>query len=370
MAAYSLHRNIWIKGPAEMPPLSLLVRKYPCWRSLTFDGYADILVNMFASPDYVENPEIFQKLVEFDLPGQNLEAAMDLFGPRAPNLTSLEVEDFTDGEGAFPWAQLLHLKVNPDYCTFSSERELAKSIRLKSLDIMNYVIEDVDAGDADDPPSPTSYSTIETLNVRDSGLADPEGSDSVFPFLTCPSLKTLRLQAVGSRGFNYWDNFDLLMAFVRRSSFPLTVLSIANISLSDSSVVYLLSHIPTLQDLILNDTNSARKYSPITSQLIESLHSYRTSSLRRQIAPLVPRLRSLTLHFGGPSFKDEIIVDTVKSRWMPAQTGCEVDCLRSFTMVFRMRTEIPGVYNTLEHLEKDGMRVAILWKNTLDPTRN
>lgn len=341
------------------PPLSLLVWEYPRWRSFTFRGVAQMLGELFTSTGYVKDPDIFSKLVELDLPDRTSEDLMNIFGPRAPNLRSLEIEGIPVGDEAFPWAQLLHLKLDPNDLTFHSTGKLIKCTSLHSLDIMNYM-----TGEADILLSPRTYSTIETLIVRDICRADPLGFDSVFPLITCPSLKTLHLQATRRCSSSYWDNFNLFITFVQRSSFPLTVLSIGSLSLSDSSVVYLLSHIPTLQDLTLNDANIPRKYSPITSQLLESLHSYRTSSLRRQMAPLVPRLRSLTLYFGGPSFKDEIVVDTVKSRWMPTQTGCEVDCLRAFTINFQMRIEIPNVYDTLEHLEKDGMRVAILWKKT------
>ncbi|KAF5371424.1 hypothetical protein D9757_010003 [Collybiopsis confluens] len=164
------------------------------------------------------------------------------------------------------------------------------------------------------------------------------------------------------------------MNFVQRSSFPLTTLSLQNLALSDSNLVDLLRHLPTLVNLIVDD-KMLTKLNPLTEQFTSSLHAYRPSPLRSNASPIVPRLQSLTLSCGASTFNDAAIVDMVRSRWIPsarlgsssvAETSymspLQVDCLREFTMRFRARTkENNVVYMPLERLEKDGLRAVVLW---------
>lgn len=60
----------------------------------------------------------------------------------------------------------------------------------------------------------------------------------------------------------------------------------------------------------------------------------------------------------------------VGSRWIPERrcsanrvSDVQVDCLREFTVRFRNRKEIKGVYEPLEDLEKNGLRAVVLWQN-------
>ncbi|KAE9403309.1 hypothetical protein BT96DRAFT_936488 [Gymnopus androsaceus JB14] len=164
-------------------------------------------------------------------------------------------------------------------------------------------------------PIPVTSSLLKTLCIWHSGNA--YANYSSFKFFNLSSLQTLHLEPshhFGSLHTSSWVNFDPFMAFLQRSSFSLTTLYIQSLALSDSNLVHLLIHVPTLLQLTLIDANVPTEYSPITWQLIESLHAYRASPLRQQALPIVPRLHSLTLNIGARTFEDGVVVDMVRSR--------------------------------------------------------
>ncbi|KAF9077088.1 hypothetical protein BDP27DRAFT_1313118 [Rhodocollybia butyracea] len=158
------------------------------------------------------------------------------------------------------------------------------------------------------------------------------------------------------------------MVFVKQSSFQLTTLSIHQLSISDVNLVDILVHLPTLHNLTVNDNGISPECSPISSDFIESLHGYRTSSLRLQEAAIIPRLRSLRLlNVAATTFSDLLVVEMVQSRWIPTRlhdvgtSALEVDCLRVFTMTFPNRSEVEadGVYSSLAPIERDGMMIVV-----------
>ncbi|KAF9063254.1 hypothetical protein BDP27DRAFT_1427063 [Rhodocollybia butyracea] len=209
----------------------------------------------------------------------------------------------------------------------------------------------------------------------------PDSSNSVFPLLRLPSLKMLHLKKYKSRekyksrktddgtDNKPWGNLDPFIVFVQQSSFQLTMLSIQQLSISDANLVYILVHMPTLQDLTVDDSGTeSPKCSPISSEFIESLHGSCTSSLRRQTALLVPRLHSLKLLNVATSVNDLSVVDMVWSRWCPTKlhavgtSAFEADCLRVFTSTFLNRSETEAgrdVYSMLDPIEREGMMIVI-----------
>ncbi|KAE9407388.1 hypothetical protein BT96DRAFT_131664 [Gymnopus androsaceus JB14] len=219
-------------------------------------------------------------------------------------------------------------------------------------------------------PISITSSTIDTLSIWN---GDHGTGPSVFKYFKFPSLQNLHLEPSHhfiSRNTSSWVHFDPFMAFVQRSSFPLTTLSIQSLALSDSNLVQLLIQVPTLSNLTLNDTNVPTENSPITVQLVESLHPYRYSPLHRQTLPISPRLCSLTLNVGANTFEDKLVIEMVQSRWIPklsesptpAKGTLPVDCLREFTMWFRNREEVKGVYQPLVDIRKEGIKFVVMWK--------
>ncbi|KAE9400474.1 hypothetical protein BT96DRAFT_1018860 [Gymnopus androsaceus JB14] len=339
--------------PPEFRPFSILAAECRRWYTLTMRSIWR--ANHLFSGAISLADLSFPKLVKLEL---QIADDLEFFISRTPNLQILNLETFPALSPGISLEGLSCLKVNVDDHDMQANI-LAQPTSISSLDIKDLVADLTDLASI----PPLMFSTMETLTIRHESEAD--STCSIFPFFTCPSLKTLHLELTEDDECNYsssWANFRLFMSFVQRSSFPLTILSIESLALSDSNLVHLLSYLPTLLDFTLDDTDVPYMDTPLTSRFIESLHSYQTSSLHQQTAPLVPRLRHLHLNVGAPSFKDDSVVDLVKSRWTRA--GNEVDCLRSFTIIFRGRTKIPDAYSVLDHIEKDGLRLAVLWKMT------
>ncbi|KAF9068061.1 hypothetical protein BDP27DRAFT_1327884 [Rhodocollybia butyracea] len=209
-------------------------------------------------------------------------------------------------------------------------------------------------------------SKLEILTVRH-GEHAPE--NSVYPLLRLPSLKALHLEIFKLRkhvkGRKSWRHFNPFIAFVQRSSFQLTTFSVQQLSISDVNLVDILVHLPTLQNLTVDELGILPKCSSISSGFIESLHGYRTSSLRPQEAAIVPRMRSLRLlNVAAITFDDLTVVEMVQSRWIPARphdVEMKVDCLRVFTMTFLSRSEAEAgdIYSSLAPIERDGMMIVV-----------
>lgn len=299
---------------------------------------------------------------------------LEIFTGVEPKLKALRLKSRLDlsSPDHFSFASLSHLELPPS--RYVIEDVFGENSSLVSLKIPEN-IEGMDGHESE----PVSYSTVEAMSIWHSNIPRSGFSViSVLPYFTFPFLKTLRLEPAKKRSFQSpWINFKPFMAFVQRSSFPLTTLHVQSLPIFDSNLVYLLIHVPTLQNLTIDDADSTKVKSPITCSFVESLHAFRTSSLHQQHAPIVPRLRSLKLVIGADTFADTSVVDMVRSRWVPGnvstsnagagtsttRSALQIDCLRECTIKFPSRVELKGVYEPLEHIEKNGMRLVVLWKS-------
>ncbi|KAF9072497.1 hypothetical protein BDP27DRAFT_1320553 [Rhodocollybia butyracea] len=332
------------------------------WQRLVF-GSASYYFSMYSA--CFPSPLTFSVLNDLRLPYSNSD--LDITDT-APMLKELELPS---GDRFFnsslPYSQLSHLNFNPELDNFRSLFSMSPGLR--SLEIA----ESLSSFDSDaEQYMAMSCSPILELLTIHHGFHLPN-SQSVLPFLKLPSLKSLRLKPDSRCATREtpWASFELFVGFVHRLALQLTTLSIQSLSLTDSNLVHLLIHLPTLQDLTLDDSHLV--VSPISSEFIESLHGHRPSSLHPQTEPIIPRLHSLRLlNVGATVFRDASVVDMVQSRWIPDRRSAsnsvgtlalEVDCLREFTMTFRKRSkeQAGDVYDSLEHVERDGMRVVVSW---------
>ncbi|KAF9045634.1 hypothetical protein BDP27DRAFT_1346595 [Rhodocollybia butyracea] len=291
----------------------------------------------------------------------------------APNLQSLRLRDVFDGVPRVfkNYSQLSHLDFCPRWTDIQNLFEICPN--LSSLRITE-LLRDCNAVGS---TMIICSSRLETLAVRRGGWPSNSSADRlVFPLLNLPSLKTLHLETCKPEGnvkgrderTPEWWYFKPFMAFVQRSSFQLTTFSVQQISICDANLVHILVHLPTLQYLTVDDDGISPEYSPISLDFIESLHSYRSSSLRPQAGSIIPRLRSLRLlNVAAATFNDLSVVEMVQSRWSPARlhkvgtSALEVDCLRVFTMAFRNRSEADAgaVYSSSAPIERDGMMIVV-----------
>ncbi|KIK63433.1 hypothetical protein GYMLUDRAFT_41117 [Collybiopsis luxurians FD-317 M1] len=357
--------NFYLDGTLH-PIAAQVVEQRHRWKSLSFKSAFSFVEELFPE----DHTPQFPLLENLSL----LHSAddLDIFQDIVPNLKALKMPyafPFRRGE-RFPFPQLLHLEPSSDEDVLDV---LDHTPNLASL----VIGECLEGEPARDSPCLTS-SSLRTLTIcHGNRKLSLEVQFSVFPLFNFSLLDALHLQP--AEHFNlqpgFWFNFDLCMAFLQRSSCPLTTLSIKRLSLSDSNLVRLLRQVPTLRNLTITDTDIGYAFNPITEQLIESLNASQISSLRTQAEPLIPRLHSLTLDSGAIAFRDSVLIDMVCSRWIPfagapasgvsnsTETDLpSVDCLREFTMKFRNRQNPGDVYGPLEVIEKSGMRLVVIWE--------
>ncbi|KIK63396.1 hypothetical protein GYMLUDRAFT_241881 [Collybiopsis luxurians FD-317 M1] len=333
-------------GNDRLPPIvARIFEQSHRWQSVTFK------LGKFSLDDFSLNGKPLHFPLLSDIETIEQPELLEFFTNTAPRLKSLRVLYYPGLSipDNFPFKLIRHLEIVPDEIDMDDLFQLVPN--LESLWITEYY----------------THQLADTKICR-----------------TFPSLHTLTVTGrmfYAPRIFNdfeykgFWFNHDPFMELVQRSSFLLTTLSIQSLSISDSNLVQLLRYFPTLRDFTLSDDQIEYEHSPITGQLIESLHASRTSSLRPQAEPLVPRLHSLTLDIGASAFPDNVVADMVCSRWVPSTVHYgnsvfssmeakvpPIDCLREFTMKFRNRERPGDIYEPLDLLEKDGMRLVIRWK--------
>lgn len=350
----------------EDPGLTLLCNHTHRWCSFSYRLESHSFHKLILDPARSLGSRDFPLLEELNMVDMN-EQDLNLLAHTAPKLKKLSV-DFIPSisdeslqvgnslftrlsylEFYFPSTHEIRILMDSNHHLVSLKTE--ESVSLRSV------------SGSEEPPSPTLCRTIDTLTLFHEPLAWKDYS--VLPYLTLPSLKVIHLE----RNVLYeqadgpdirqsdWQNFDPFMAFLSRSSCSLTTLFIESLALADSKLIDLLTHIPTLLNFSIDDSYILPTHSPITGRFIESLCA--TSHHL-----IVPRLHSLKLDVGASTFEDGSVVDMVRSRWIPGRrTSEQVECLREFTIKFRNRKEIQGVYQPLEDMDRDGMRVVVLWQN-------
>lgn len=248
----------------------------------------------------------FPVLSKLRMLGFTFEEDLTLFINTTPSLSSLSLENALDVvPQELNYAQLSHLGFVPSQVDI--QNLFNKCPNFLSLRIEESWTRPSVVG----PTMITCSSKLELLTVRHGhwGFNLFDASNSVFPLLRLPSLKTLRLEmskfGKPVTDGEPWGNFEPFMVFVKQSSFQSTSFSIQQLSLSDANLVDILVLLPTLLNLTVNDSGISPRYSSISSNFVESLHGYRTSSLRPQAAAIVPRLRSLRLlNVGAKAFSD------------------------------------------------------------------
>lgn len=277
----------------------------------------------------------------------------------------------------FAWIQLTHLKLAHFDATLRSLPEICPNLKGLSFRQTRAINEYC--------TPPLVVPVVETLVFLT--LSHPDVSTSienvVLGSLTCPSLISLLVEGPSS---NAWPKSEF-EDFFTRSSCRLTNLSIKFIPLSDTNFVDLLRLLPSLLHLTIDDSkirgfNAVDTQTPITSCLFLSLHAFHRPQSNTIPSTLVRKLESLSLTFDGPdtetTFSDRDFVDMVLSRWRPDiyASGYGLDtssllqseggtvCLRSVVMRFTKRDVDQEIYEPLDHLEKEGMKVVVVGQSS------
>ncbi|KAJ4475310.1 hypothetical protein C8J55DRAFT_517832 [Lentinula edodes] len=100
----------------------------------------------------------------------------------------------------------------------------------------------------------------------------------------------------------------------------LTKLVLDGMPLEDKDLVSLLKTLPFLEELtVIDPCNGMNRVLPISKAFVQSLHSCsKTSHLQTSDITLVPNLHTLTLKVVAPGFDHDAFVETILSRWCPA----------------------------------------------------
>ncbi|KAF5365005.1 hypothetical protein D9757_011448 [Collybiopsis confluens] len=148
--------------------------------------------------------------------------------------------------------------------------------------------------------TPKRYEQLISMHIR--VIRTEHGSllGTLFWSLEIPSLRELKIR--GGEGYSMSWPKRAFNDCLSRSLFSLTKLSIEHIPMSDAELISVLHSTPSLQELSINDTYLPEiRITPITPILLSKLN--RLHSNNDASRALVPRLRSLTITFGGASFQ-------------------------------------------------------------------
>ncbi|KIK57018.1 hypothetical protein GYMLUDRAFT_263378 [Collybiopsis luxurians FD-317 M1] len=263
-----------------------------------------------------------------------------------------------------PWSLLTNLEFNVDGVYWSLWKMLTYCPNIRHLTVWS-TDDSLDA----DPEQSDSILVLPlcSLLILIEGVPetqkDPLGC--LLASLTLPRLTKLVLQwkNVPSAAV-HTKQFKAIIDFLDRSKCLLTSLTLSGPCLTDKELVTILSRLPSLQELCVEDPLSTHSLNhpmtPISKSFIQSLHAWDRDGIYNLVDPVLPELHSLILKVKGCDFDPFSFVDAVASRWLPHESRTQNDlvCLRSVEL------HLPGVvdaepYQALLPFEAAGMQVVV-----------
>ncbi|KAF9067452.1 hypothetical protein BDP27DRAFT_1328851, partial [Rhodocollybia butyracea] len=197
---------------------------------------------------------------------------------------------------------------------------------------------------------PRILSKLDTLSVALRNQLHLEGNSednfltSILSSFTAPHLKNLVLRQI-----NEWQEpppFSAIHSFLTRSSCSLKVLSLKQIALSDLELV---------------DPPGSKP--SISKAFIESLHSWKRSSIQTSLHPIAKSLLYLSLTAKSTEFDAAVFIDMISSRWIPDPDMAKslgISCLRSVELFLPQETAVArDAYQPLLPFEKAGMMIVV-----------
>ncbi|KAF9059691.1 hypothetical protein BDP27DRAFT_1453122 [Rhodocollybia butyracea] len=185
----------------------------------------------------------------------------------------------------------------------------------------------------------------------------------VFLSFSFPSLKELVVQS--EMETSTWPA-DAFKSFVTTSSCMITTFTLHGLSVLDLDLVAALQVMPSILHLNIDERFTFGLHrSPITSHLISSLQHQSTSF------PLAPKLHSLCLFskYEVP-FDDLTFISMVESRWFKPGSALSAAmfsmgkaCIRSVVLKFSWRKVDAEIYQPLQNLDTEGLRVVVAGTN-------
>ncbi|KAJ3725210.1 hypothetical protein C8R42DRAFT_660860 [Lentinula raphanica] len=311
------------------------------------------------------NPTHFPVLEELSISSFafRLSGSLDRFQD-APKLHSLSISLFPLSKlpkSLFPWNQLNVLTI----CSYTEELKYLLEGPCNVTDL--HFCEWADGWFKKTSTFPLLASSIQTMSLSVAASTQQESEslvDVIFSSMTCPNLTSLYIDRadIDDSYERIWPR-SLIHDFLSRSACKLTTLSIKSIPLADSNIIDILTRLPSLLHLTIEDNMEFG--GPITPQLIQSLNAFRYNG--RSLIPsiLAPKLHSLSLGFSTyDDSLDPALVEMVSSRRYPGGMTYDTESgkpfLRSVVFRFPNRQVIREAnFLPLKYHEKAGLRVVV-----------
>ncbi|KAL0573284.1 hypothetical protein V5O48_008667 [Marasmius crinis-equi] len=364
-----------VQDPGFSLALDALCRRSNQWRHVEFEGY---------TYDHPALALIRGNLSNLQFLGYKEPQRMDeaselaLLGP-CPALRSMRLclylpeRPFRENILEVPWHQLetLSLKLFPD--TPSPLQILDRCPNLKNMTIDSY--QGFDTPDRD-------FEGHIVSNLHHLSIDMHPGSMTYVPFLehvTLPQLSSLDLYGIRQPRGSGCDEQPIL-DFFRRSSFPLTSLSLRYPNLSDDQVVRLLRAVPSLRTLHIEEgfdhsIDDPHPEDPPTAETRPMPNVLCTSNLFKRLlvdiigpasaadSSFLPHLEKLDVAVHGKTVDSEAFAKAMISRWIPdpglsARLGIDSICEVKVKFV-DSAPEMPEGLERLRLFRSEGLRVEL-----------
>ncbi|KAE9401164.1 hypothetical protein BT96DRAFT_974930 [Gymnopus androsaceus JB14] len=233
--------------------------------------------------------------------------------PAMRQLSSLTLRGFSVSSGlSFPWSQLTRLVLD-----INSIKKISDFLSLcTNLDSLEMKLDFSFQGVREDLPAMNG--NIKTLRLSLAEWEDGHGEESierVFTTLVLPGLTSMHIEVDPKYPLIHSPG-PSIAAFLKRSRFNLTVLSLTYVYISDDELLSLLRDMPSVVDL---KANSESMVFPVTPTFISSLHAFRQPHSHCS-SPLLPNLERISLLARTDVDFDEVaFVEMITSRWVPNQ---------------------------------------------------
>ncbi|KAK7054972.1 hypothetical protein VNI00_003435 [Paramarasmius palmivorus] len=286
---------------------------------------------------------------------------LDVFDD-APALTSVAI-CMPDYAPSLPYSQLIHMTLRHCYNDFVATRIFQQCRQVRRLELL-WVENSL-------PIEPqVLMPSVDTLKVSGGEY------DICFAIahLLLPRLESLELVALfidDLGAWEMWKDTPMVQSFFQQCS-CITNLRIENLPLSDTQIITILTYVPTLRKLHIEDAATIPELavdSPVNQTITPTSPS----------APLIPgeyrriisnrtHLTALFLKAHSRGFDSEQLVKMVSSRWIPRDIrGTCIDRVQVVEVVLGYDRDMPFIdVSALEPLVAAGLQLTVTMFRTKD----
>ncbi|KAL0570083.1 hypothetical protein V5O48_011877 [Marasmius crinis-equi] len=286
-----------------------------------------------------------------------------------PSLRSLRIHPqlFSDEQQAsLPWSQLKSLRI---LAAFNDE-----AFSMLSLCPAVEHLELCRVGDLESNVEYSGHvasSDIKTLTITKA--CEQIEVDGVLQHTTLSGISSLVIMGdsacINKKDWPTWNGAHL-QSFLHRSSCNITSLHFRNLPITDAQMLSVLSMIPSIKSLCIEEFTEERKNRIVSKTFLEGF-TVKASLDPSFSVPLVPSLDTLKLVVHAQGLESDSFLEALSSRWLPdraeaAEMG--VHCLCSVTIVVLEPDGVKenGQLDGLFCFKDAGMRLSITYGTLYD----